>query len=137
MEENKELDHFIRKSIKEAGLEKPSVGFTGSILSKIAVVNQNESALVIKPLLSKTTWFLILAAITVIFGYVLLSNSTTESTWLAAAKLNKLASFNHSLNMPELSFSTTFIYGSISIALCVWIQIFLLKQRLDKSYITG
>ncbi|MFK7813931.1 MAG: hypothetical protein AB8B59_15655 [Maribacter sp.] len=136
MEENKELDDFIRKSIAEVGLENPSIDFTNSVLSKIELENQNESVLVSKPLLSKATWFIILAALTVIFGYVLI-NSNTESTWLTAEQLNKFDTFNRSLNIPELSFSTTFIYGSISIALCVWIQIFFLKGRLDKNYIAG
>ena len=134
MEENKELDDFIRKSIKEVGLEKPSADFTGSVLSKIAVANQKASVLVTKPLLSKTTWFLTLASVAAIFGYVLFGNSTTESTWLAAVLLNKLTSFNLSLHMPQLSFSNTFIYGSIAIALCVWIQVFLIKNYFVKNY---
>lgn len=137
MEENKELDDFIRKSIKEVGLEEPSVDFTDLVLSKVELVNQKERVLITKPLLSKTTWFLILAAVVTIFGYVLLANSTVESTWLAVIQLNKLTSFNLSLNMPELSFPTTFIYGSIAIALFVWIQVFLLKQRLNKTYVAG
>ncbi|MEP3208787.1 MAG: hypothetical protein ABJN95_06350 [Maribacter sp.] len=137
MEENKELDDFIRKSIKEAGLEKPAVDFTDAVLSKIRVANQNDSLLVAKPLLSKTTWFLTFAAVAAIFGYVLFSDSTTESTWLAAVKLNKLTSFNLSLNFPELSFSAAFIYGSIAIALFVWLQVFILKQRLDKRYVAS
>lgn len=137
MEEDKNLDDFIRKSIKEVGLEKPSVDFTDSVLSKIATANQKKSVLVTKPLLSRTTWFLTLAALAAIFGHVIFSNSTTESTWLAAVKLNKLTSFNLSLHIPELSSSTAFIYGSIAIVLFVWIQVFLVKQRLDKRYAAG
>jgi len=137
MEKNKELDDFIRKSIKEVGLETPSIDFTDSILSKIAVANEKNSLLVTKPLLSKTTWFLILAAVAAIFGYVLLGNSTTESVWLTAIQLNRLTSFNLSLNMPNLAPSATFIYGSIAIALFVWIQVFLLKQKLNRRYITS
>lgn len=136
MEENNELEDFIRKSIKEVGLEKPSVDFTDSVLSKIAA-NQKDSVLINKPLFSKTTWFIILAAIGFIFGYAILTNSNNESTWLAAVQLNKFTSFNLSLNLPSLGYSRTFIYGSIAVALFVWIQVFLLKQRLNKTIVTG
>lgn len=137
MEENKKLDDFVRRSIKEVGLEEPSIDFTDSVLSKIAVAKQKKNVLIAKPLLSKTTWFLTLAAVAAIFGFVLFSDSTVESKWLAAVQLNKLTSYNLSLNLPELSFSTAFIYGSIAIALFVWLQVFLIKQRLDKRYVAG
>ncbi len=137
MEENKQLDDFIRKSIKEAGLEKPTVDFTDAVLSKITVANQKDSFLVTKPLLSKTTWFLTFAAIAALFSYVLFSDSTTESTWLAAVKLNKLTSFNLSLNFPEVTFSAAFIYGSMAIAVFVWLQVFIIKQRLAKRYVAS
>ncbi len=137
MEENKELDNFIRKSIKEVGLEEPSVDFTDSVLSKIDVAKQKDSIQVTKPLFSKTTWFLTIAAVAALFGYVIFNSSNTESTWLAAAQLNKLTSYNLSLNIPELGFSTTFIYGSMTIALFVWIQVLLLKQRQNKRLVTS
>ena len=73
MEENKELDDFIRRSIKAAGLEKPSVDFTDSVLSKIKLANEQESVMVTKPLFSKTTWFLILAAVVAVFSYVFMA----------------------------------------------------------------
>ncbi len=137
MEENKELDDFIRRSIKATGLENPSIDFTDSVLSKIKLANEQESVMVAKPLFSKTTWFLILAAVVAVFSYVFMAKSTAESTWLAAIELNKLTSFNLSLYIPELYSSSAFVYGSIAITLFVWIQVFLLQQRLHKSDALG
>jgi len=137
MEENKQLDDFIRKSIKEVGLEEPSIDFTEAVMSKLAMAHQKDSVFVAKPLFSKTTWFFILTAVAIVFGYVLFSNSTAESTWLAAIKLNRLTSYNLALDVPKLSFSDAFIYGSSAIGLCVWLQVFFIKQRLDKRYVAG
>jgi len=137
MEENKKLEDFIKKSVKKVGLEKPSIDFTDSVLSKIAVANEKGSVLVTKPLFSQTTWFMILAVMALIFAYVLVGESTTESAWLATIKINKLAYFNLPLNMPKLTYSSTFVYGSTAIVLFVWIQVFLLKQRLNKVYVNN
>ncbi|TMM56006.1 hypothetical protein FEE95_15295 [Maribacter algarum] len=137
MEENKDLDDFIKKIVKEAGLEKPSVDFTNSVLSKIEVAQQKDNIFVAKPLFSKTTWLLTVIAVTALFGYVIFGSSNAESTWVAAAKLNRLTSFNLSLNIPELGYSTALIYGSITIAFFVWIQVLLLKQRQSKRLVAS
>ncbi|MFS4494073.1 hypothetical protein [Maribacter sp. 2308TA10-17] len=135
MKENKELDDFIRKSVKEAGLEQPSDGFTNAVFEKIGLEVQKSSVLTSEPLFSKTTWFMLISAVTGIFAYVILGSSASiENTWMAAIKLNKLTSFNLSLNMSELPFSTTFIYGCSGVAFFVWIQVILIKQRLNKRY---
>ena len=109
MEENKELDDFIRKTIKEVGLEKPAHDFTDSVLSKIEKASQQTPMVVAKPLFSKLVWFFIVSGVLSIFGYVIFNSSGAEKTWLAAIQLNKLTSFNLSMNMPELNYSTTFL----------------------------
>ena len=135
MEENKKLDNFIRKSVKEAGLEQPSDGFTNAVFEKIGLEVQKSSVLISEPLFSKTTWFILISAVTGIFTYVIFgSSSSIENTWMAAIQLNKLSSFNLSLNKSELPFSTTFIYGCSVVAFFVWIQVFLIKQRLNNRY---
>lgn len=136
MEENKELEDFIRKSVKEVGLEKTSVDFTENVLSKIDLESR-ENVLEHKPLFSKTVWFVVLSAVALIFGYAIFGGSSSESTWLAAVQLNKLTSFNLSLNIPKFSLPTAFIYGSVAIALSVWIQVLIVRQRINKKYIAG
>lgn len=137
MEENKELDDFIRKAVKEVDLERPSVDFTKSVLSQIEIVTQKDSVLVAKPLFSKTIWFFLSVVVVGIFVYVIFNDSSTESTWLAAIKLNQLTSFNLSLYMPKFSTTTAFSYGSVGIAFFVWIQVFLLKRKWNKRYLIG
>lgn len=136
MEENKELDDFIRKSVKELGLEKPSVDFTDTVLSKIHLESQ-KTVLRHQPLFSKTTWFVVLSLVSFIFVYAIFGGSGSESTLLAAVELNKLTSINLSLNLPKFSLPAAFIYGSVVVTFFVWIQVFLVKKQLDKRYITG
>lgn len=137
MEENKQLDHFIRKSIKEVGLEEPSIDFTEAVMSKLAIAHQKDPVFVAKPLLSKTIWFLIWAAVAAIFAFVIFSDSTVESTGLVSKQLHQLTSFNLAINVPKFSFSDAFIYGSMAIALCVWFQVFLIRNKLAKGYVSG
>lgn len=132
MEENKELDDFIKKSIQEVGLENPSEDFTNAIFSKIE--NQNSTTFVTKPLLSKYVWFGILTFVAAIFGFVIFGNMSMESTWGNAIQLNKLTSVNLSLKMPNLPFSNVFVYGLVAVAVFIWIQVLVLKKQLDKRY---
>ena len=134
MEEDKELDNFIRKSIKDIGLEKPTEGFTDLILSKIRANTQVSATFVYKPLISKTVWFLILLLVITIFLSVIFGQFEQETTWLWLTKLNDLASFNLFGKIPNLPISNTFVYGIVAVAFFVCIQTLILKKQIDKAY---
>lgn len=134
MEENKELDDFIRKSINEVGLENPSEDFTNLVMSSIKVDSETSTVFKYQPLISKTTWFIIITLVAAIFAYVIFGQPNTKATWLSAIQLNKLSSFNLMGRMPSISVSNTFVYGILAVTFFVWIQILVLKKRVDKTY---
>lgn len=134
MEENKKLDDFVRKSIKEVGLDNPSLDFTNLVMSKIQMDTERSAIFVHKPLLSKSTWFVIIAMVVAIFAYVIFGQPEQETTWLWFSKLNDLASFNLMGSMPNITISRTLTYGILAVTFFVWIQIFLLKKHIDKAY---
>lgn len=134
MEENKELDDFVRKSIQEVGLEEPSLDFTNLVMSKINSVTERSAVFEYKPLLSKPAWFVILSIVAAIFIYVILGQPEQESTWLWFSKVNRLTSFNVIGSMPNIEVSSTFLYGVLAVTFFVWIQIFLLKKHIYKTY---
>lgn len=134
MEDDKNLDNFIRKSVKDIGLEKPTEGFTELILSKIQPSTQVSPAFVYEPLLSKKAWFLMLLIVAAIFVYVIYGQFEQETTWLWMAKLNDLASFNLFGKIPNIPISNTFVYGMLAVTFFVCIQILILKNRVDKAY---
>lgn len=134
MEENKELDNFIRKSMNEVGVENPSVDFTNLVMSKIKVDSETNSVFMYQPLISKKTWFIIITLVTTIFAYVIFSLPNTEATWLSVVQWNKLTSFNLMGSIPNISVSSTFIYSILAVVFFVWVQILFLKKRVDKAY---
>lgn len=134
MEENKELDDFLRKSIQEIGLDKPSLDFTSVVMSKINVEAERSVVFVHKPLFSTSTWFVVIAMVAAIFSYVIVGQSKKETTALWLSKLNNLTSFNLMAHMPEILVSNTFIYGILAVTFFVWVQIFLLKKHIDNAY---
>ena len=74
MKENtdKYLDDLAKKIIKEGSIESPSFNFIESVMSQVLNLNKNH-AIVYKPLISKSVWFLILAAIIMIVIYTVYS----------------------------------------------------------------
>lgn len=133
MEENKKLDDFIKSSMKEIDLEKPSIDFTDTVLSKIGIEAEKNTVLDNKPVFSKRIWFVIITLFVAIVGYVILGDSNMESAWLSASQLNKLAAFNLSAQLPKLPFSNTLFYGVLISTLFIWIQVFLLKNRFERQ----
>ena len=134
MEENKDLDDFIRRSVNEVGSENPSLNFTNLVMSKIKADTKRSSVFIYKPLFSKTTWFAIIAMVMAIFGSVIFGQHEQETTWLSVIQLNKLTSFNLFGNMPNFPVSSTFVYGILAVTIFIWVQIFILKKHFYKSY---
>jgi hypothetical protein len=134
MEENKELDNFIRKSIKEVGLEKPSLDFNDLVLSQLQKSTEKNTIFEHKPLLSKPVWFGIITTVIVIFAYALLGNPEIENIWFSISKLNQLTSFNLSGSVPNVEIPHTFVYGFLIFTFFVVLQVYMVKQRIDKRY---
>lgn len=134
MEENKKLDDFIKKSVQEVGLEKPSLDFTDLVLSKIEVESEKSPAFQYQPILSKSTWFIILAMVAAIFGYVIFGNPNLENTMFSFSQLNKMTAFNILGEIPSPEVSNTFIYSFLIFTIFVILQVFMIKQRLDRHY---
>ncbi len=128
MDENKELDSFIRKSTRELGLEKPPINFTDSIISKIEAEQHKNTAYSYTPIFSTRQWVAITAVIMSVFALAIFGNLNHETTAIAQL-VDKI------LVLPELpvfAFSSTFTYAFLGVGIFVWIQIFLLKQQFQK-----
>lgn len=137
MEENKELNDFVRKSIQEAGLENPSLDFTNLVMSKINVEEEKSVVFEYKPLLSKSAWFVIISIVVSIFGYVTFGLPEKESTWIWFSELNVLTSFNVIGSIPKIPVSKTILYGIMAVTFFGCLQIVLLKKRVDNVYKTS
>ncbi|MEO9511192.1 MAG: hypothetical protein ABJN84_14625 [Flavobacteriaceae bacterium] len=126
MEENKEkeLDFFLKKNIKEIGLEEPSTNFTTDVFLKIQTL-PIENVYVHKPLISKWGWCLIALLITGV-SLLLLNTGPFQQNWIPVLKLDfftKLALFDN-LNF----ISNTMVYGFLALTIFIYVQVFVLKR---------
>ena len=134
MEENnnqKELDSFVKKYVKEIELDSPSKDFTKLLMQRI----ENPKSVVFLPqeLISKKGWFGILSVAFLIFFF---SSKTSEKSMIAIPELD--FSF-----LSKMKFSQTFEFLSVSnitfIALLLFggmliFQLLYLKNHFDKRF---
>lgn len=135
MEENKEkeFDALLRKTVKEAGLEQPSMDFTASVLSKIAETAPTEARLH-RPLISKGTWLLSLFAALGVLAYSLLGNGDLNFMGLSNVRWGEYLNFDFLDQWTQWNISNTFLYGILGLALFVCLQVVLLKRHMDNRY---
>jgi hypothetical protein len=136
MEENrdKQLDDFVNKVVKNAGLEVPSDDFTQSIMSKIAAQNEKSMVTRYKPLISKTSW-LVLAGIAIFLSvYIIFGNSDLNVSWIPS--IAELATHNIGImnTLENLQLPNTLVYGLAGLTFFIYVQIVLLKKHLESRY---
>lgn len=136
MEANKEkkLDNFIRKSVKEIGLESPSVNFTKTLLTKIEVSAQKETTTVYKPLISKVGWGVLAVILLALSGLAIYGRGDTKLAWLEKMNMGALPKLQLMDALPNFAISNIFFYGLLIFGLFALIQLVLFKQRLDRQY---
>ena len=83
--EDKNLEKFVDKIMKDASLETPSFDFTSKVMSKVFVA-QNSETTMYKPLISKLGLTLVLSGIFMFFGYFSFNGN---------AQSNKSVSYTH------------------------------------------
>ena len=128
------FDQFIQKRIKEEGLEKPSLNFTNSVISKIETLNEHSEVTVYKPLIPKKIWFSGAAIVIVIFSYLVYGNIDMEFNWLTEMKMQQFGQLNLFDRLPNFNISNIYVYAFIGLAFFVGIQVYLLKTYFDRRY---
>jgi len=124
-EQFKHFDKKIQKLIKEAGTYKPSANFLSNVMS---TVESKATRQVYKPLISRTSWFLIgglLAAWMVVFYLYPSSYSSIFKDFNLTEKLTVENPFT------EVKFSKTLMYGLGFLGLFL-VQIPFLKRYMEK-----
>ncbi|WP_430968717.1 hypothetical protein [Spongiimicrobium sp. 2-473A-2-J] len=136
MEENKEkeLDALLKKTVKEAGLEQPSMDFTATVLSKISETAPT-TARVYRPLISKGAWLLLLLAVLGVFAYSLLGNGDLSFMGLSDVRWSEHLNFDFLEQWTQWKISNIFVYGTLGLTLFVCLQVVLLKRHLDNRYV--
>ncbi len=74
--EDKNMEQFIGRVMKETPLESPSYNFTSKVMANVLAVDKSK-ATVYKPIISQKGWVLIFAGIIAVLLYLLLSDQYT------------------------------------------------------------
>ena len=128
------FEQLIQKRIKEEGLEKPSLNFTHSVISKIESQKVNSAVTDYKPLIPKKVWYAGAAIIIGIFSYLIYGDIAVEFNWLPEMKIQQIGQLNLIERLPSFTISSIYVYAFIGLAFFVGVQVFLLKNYFDKRY---
>ncbi len=125
-----DMEHLV----KEAGLNHPSSSFSQNVMSQIKTMAV-QKPIVYKPLISKKAWIIITA---VLLGLVLVVAflSDPKTSVLNTIDLSFLSFKNINLNNPlsGFTFHKTTLYGILFLTALFFIQIPILKRRIDRSF---
>ncbi len=131
--ETKYLDDLSRRVVEESTIESPSFNFTDSVMSKVNALHESK-ATVYKPLISKTSWFLIGFSVLASILYILFFGTNTEtSNWIQSISFSMLSNINMDI-LPSISISKTVTYAFLFFGLMICIQIPFLKNHFDKRF---
>ncbi len=122
----------IERLVKEAGLDNPSPGFMQNVMKQIEV-SESKTSYVYTPLISKSGWCIIgLITVAVIFTLTFLPD-TTESV-SKTIDFSFLNSIHIKNPISGLVLPKTTIYGVLFLGILFFVQVTLLKKRIDRSF---
>ena len=129
--EDKNMEQYVHKVIKETPLESPSHDFTSKVMANVLAMDKSK-ATVYKPLISKTGWVLIFGGIIAAIGYFLLNGGTQVEGQPWSFGHGAKDFINTFSNVHLFQFSRTTINVIVLSAILMIIQITLLKNYLDR-----
>ena len=133
--ENKEREAFYKKIIKESGLEEPPANFTASVISKIQKDDQKAEIFSYRPLIPRYVWWISAVLLAIFFGYAFLEHENLGLIDLPKWNLDffSMERFVEVLNNFRLP--DALLYGSLSLAIFISLQAYLLKTHWNKRFI--
>jgi hypothetical protein len=130
--ENKYVEAFTDKVLKDTKLESPSFDFTDAVMSQVEAI-QYSKATRYKPLISKPVWVVISIGFLSFVAYLLFQKNTKSSSeWFTNIDFSLI--FDNALTklFSNLQFSNIFVYAMLLFAIMLCVQISWLKNYFDK-----
>ena len=121
--DHKQLKDLIDKTMQNTSLETPSLNFTHQVMHKLNGLEASKIT-TYKPLISKMGWAGIIVGIIGIFLFLVLGN-TTENSSLYEALVLRLSTENL---FSGFAFSGSLKYAIILFAIMLFIQVPILKH---------
>jgi hypothetical protein len=133
MKENndKKMEQFIARALKETPLESPSNNFTSKVMTGVLAM-EKSTATVYKPLISKTGWLIIFGGIIATMFYLIVNGGAQSEgkAWSFGPGVKNLMNSFSDLHLFEFSRITIIVV--VLSAILMLAQITLLKNHLEK-----
>lgn len=132
---NNNLEEIVNKVMKEASVESPSFNFTNSVMAEVNMLARSKS-IVYKPLISKSTWIIILTSFVALLIYFVFFNTQTELSpspnWFNTFDFSVLSNSKASNVISNFSVPKVFAYAIILFGGMLCIQVPFLKNHFNK-----
>lgn len=125
---NKHIEHFVEKVMKSSSLEKPSFDFTARVMSQVTSTS-SSNVTVYRPLISKTTWVVLILITVGVITYSMFSKDTMSLVWLDKLDFSKVSNV-----FSGIKISNTVMYSLLMFAIMLFIQVPMLKHYYNKRF---
>lgn len=127
-ESDKNIEQLIEKMMTEDKLQSPSFDFTSKIMAEVLILEEKKLK-TYKPLISKSVWIFIGAALTALVIYASLFSGTENNLEIGKIYTDKIADV-----FSGIHFSKNIMYALLIVPFMILIQIGVLKSYFDKKY---
>ena len=131
--EDHKTDIFIKKIVKEAGLEGPSLDFTTKVLAKVNAKSPASTVTTYRPLISKNYLLALVVVMACIFvSFLMFGSTTTELDWVEIKVMEYLVPLSNPFS--NVTIAPTYLYAALGLLFFLYVQIYFLKRYADKHY---
>ena len=131
--EDKKIEQFVDRVMKEVPLESPSYNFTSKVMANVLATDKNK-ATVYKPVISKTGWLIIFGSIIAAITYFIIKGGP-QGDGLPGMYSPRIMDFIKPFSEAHLfQFSGLTINIIVLSTILIFIQITLLKNHLNKRF---
>lgn len=127
--EDKHIEKFVDKVMKELVIERPSIDFTSKVMAQVISTKKSEIS-TYQPLISNYVWLIILGSFLTLVFFLITNGDTSTNSWIGSLDLSV---FSNNI-FSKVKFSKITFYAVLLLTLMFYIQIPLIKNQIDKQY---
>lgn len=136
---DKKMEDFVKKTVKAAGFEEPSVDFTESVMGQIRQNESSEFGIAYKPLIPKKVWIPLGIILLGVFFILLQGEWESDYSNITIPFLERLSD----LSMPEffskfnlnnldnINIHQNVVYAILMLSVFLYVQIIYLKRNIQ------
>lgn len=134
MKTEKNMDEFTKYIMMEADVEAPSADFLNKVMDSVKLESKPSLSEVYKPLISKSVWAIITAAI-IALSIFIVTGTSQNPTMFSTIDLDIFNKINSVNLLGRIHFSDTFTLSFVLFSIFVILQLVVIKNYFNKQNI--